>query len=87
MLILTCTNTLDLVLDRWRGNIDKRGKFSVGSGFCRTCIIFGIDMNSSVPVDNKKEDNLVLGEGPTQDLKDTNKNIQLLLLIKTKKLF
>ena len=44
-------------------------------------------MNSSVTVDNKKEDNLVLGEGPTQDLNDTNKNIQLLLLIKTKKLF
>ena len=73
MLILTGTNILDLVLDRRRGNIDRRGKFSVCSGFGRTCIIFAVDVSSSVPVDYKKEDNLVLGEGPTQELNDTKK--------------
>ena len=73
MLILTGTNILDLVLDRRRGNIDRRRKFSVCSRFGRTCIIFAVDVSSSVPVDNKKEDNLVLDEGPTQELNDTKK--------------
>ena len=34
-------------------------------------IIFGADMNSSVHVDNKGKDILILGEGPTQGLDDT----------------
>ena len=46
---------------------DKKGKFSVGHGLGRNCIIFGVDMGSSIHVDNKK-DILVLGEGPTQGL-------------------
>ena len=41
-------------------------------------------MGSSVHVDNKKKDILILGEGPTQELDDTTltaeKNIQLILL-------
>ena len=38
------------------------------------CIIkktFGADMSSSVYVDNKEKDILILGEGPTQGLDDT----------------
>ena len=31
-------------------------------------IIFGADMSSSVPIDNKNKDTLILGEGPTQVL-------------------
>ena len=35
-------------------------------------IIFGADMNSSVHVDNKNKDILILGEGITQGLDDTS---------------
>ena len=35
------------------------------SGFGQNVIIFGVDMSSSVCVDNKKKDILILGEGPT----------------------
>ena len=34
-------------------------------------IIFGVDMSSSVLIDNKNKDILILGEGPTQRLEDT----------------
>ena len=37
---------------------------SVGNGFSRNCIIFGVDVSSLVR-DDKKKDILVLGEGPT----------------------
>ena len=32
----------------------------------KNVIIFGADMSSSVHVDNKKKDILILGKGPTQ---------------------
>ena len=50
---------------------DGKGKFSVGNGFDRNCIIIGIDMSSSEHVDNKKKDILILGDGPTQGLDGT----------------
>ena len=34
-------------------------------------LIFGADMNTSIHVDNKKKDILVLGNGPTQGLEST----------------
>ena len=34
---------------------DRKGTFSVGNRFGRNCIIFGVDMSSSVHVDNKKK--------------------------------
>ena len=37
----------------------------------RNVIIFGADMSSSVHVDNKNKDILILGEGPTQGYDDT----------------
>ena len=37
----------------------------------KNVIIFGADMSSSVHVDNKEKDILILGEGPTQQLDDT----------------
>ena len=37
----------------------------------KNVVIFGTDMNSSMHIDNKKKDILVLGEGPTQGLGDT----------------
>ena len=40
---------------RYGIRFDRKGKFSVGNGFGRKCIIFGVDMSSSVNVDNKKK--------------------------------
>ena len=41
--------------------------FSVPTGgFGKNCIIFGVDMSSSVHADNTKKDILILGEGPAQ---------------------
>ena len=50
---------------------DKKGNFSFGNGFGTNCIIFGVDMSSSVHVDNKKKGISILGEGPTQGLDGT----------------
>ena len=48
---------------------DRRVRFSFrGSEFGKDVIIFGVDMSSSVHVDNKKKDILILGVGPTQAL-------------------
>ena len=37
----------------------------------KNVIIFGAEMSSSVHIDNKGKDILILGEGPTQGLDDT----------------
>ena len=37
----------------------------------KSVIIFAADTSSSVPIDNKNKDTLILGEGPTQELDDT----------------
>ena len=50
---------------------DRKRTFSMGNGFGRKCIIFGVDMSSSVHADNKKKYILILGEGPTQGLDGT----------------
>ena len=50
---------------------DRKVEFSFGNGFGRNCIIFGVDMSSSVHVDHKKKDILILGKGPTQGLDGT----------------
>ena len=39
-----------------------------GGGFCQNVRILGVDMSSSVHVDNKKKDILIIGKGPTQGL-------------------
>ena len=50
---------------------DRKGKFSVGNGFGRNCIIFEVDRSSSVHVDNKKKDIIILGDCATQGLDGT----------------
>ena len=51
---------------------DRHGSFSFpGIGLGRNVRIFGVDMSSSVHVDNKKKDILILREGPTQGLEHT----------------
>ena len=49
----------------------RKRTFSFGNGFGRNFITFGVDMSSSVPVDNKKKSIFILGEGPTQGLDGT----------------
>ena len=51
---------------------DSRETFLFPDGsFAQNVIIFGADMSSSVHIDNKTKDILVLGEGPTQGLDGT----------------
>ena len=51
---------------------EKRGRFSFpGGAFGQNVIIFGVDMSSSIHIDNKGKDILILGVGPTQGLEHT----------------
>ena len=51
---------------------DSRSEFLFTDiSYGKNVIIFGADMSSSVHVDNKLKDILILGEGPTQRLDDT----------------
>ena len=51
---------------------DGKTSFSFPSSrFGQNVIIFGVDMSSSVHVDNKKRDVLILGNGRTQGLEHT----------------
>ena len=69
---------------RYGFGFDRKTKFSFGNGFGINCTVFGVDMSSSVHVDNQKKDILILDKGPTQGLDGTTlmqKNcIQLILL-------
>ena len=48
---------------------DRRSSFSFpGGGFGQNVTIFGADMNSSIHIDNKGKDILILERGPTQGL-------------------
>ena len=51
---------------------DRRSSFSFpGGGFGQNILIFGVDMSSSIHIDNKKKDILIFGRGPTQGLVST----------------
>ena len=51
---------------------DRRSSFSFpGGGFGQNVLIFGVDMSSSIHIDNKNKDILVLVRGPTQGLEST----------------
>ena len=46
---------------------DRKSSFSCPCGrFGQNVLIFAVDMNSSIHVDNKRKDILILGKGPTQ---------------------
>ena len=48
---------------------DRHGSFSfLGIGLARNVITFGVDMSSSIKIDNRKKDILILGKGPTKGL-------------------
>ena len=51
---------------------DTRSSFSFpGGGFGQNLLVLGVYMSFSAHIDNKKEDILVLGKGPTQGLEHT----------------
>ena len=51
---------------------DRRSSFSFPiDGFGQNVLIFGADVSTSIHVNNKKKDILVLGRGPTQGLEST----------------
>ena len=46
---------------------DSLSEFSLTNGsMSKTFVIFGVDMSSSVHINNKDKDILILAEGPTQ---------------------
>ena len=51
---------------------DRKSCFSFpGDEFGQNVIIFGVDMSSSVHIDNERKDILILGNGPTKGLEHT----------------
>ena len=61
---------------------DSRSEFLLSDGSMgKIFIIFGADMNSSVHIDNKRKDILILDEGPTQGLDDTLLTVEAKYLI------
>ena len=60
-------NILDMVLDLMEKRTFSHPR---GGGFGYDAIILGWDLSSSLHVDNKKKDILILGQGPTQGLDD-----------------
>ena len=69
---VTLTKNADIDKYKYFGygiGFDRRGSFSFpGGGFGQNVIIFGEDMSSSIHIDNKGKDLLILGLGPTQGL-------------------
>ena len=69
------TKNVDIDKCKYSGfgiEFDRHGSFSFpGTGLDRNVIIFGVDMSSTIHVDNKKKDILNLGKGPTQRLEHT----------------
>ena len=72
---VTSTKNVDIEKYGYSGygiGFDRRGRFSFpGSGFGQNVIIFGVDMSSSIHIDNKGTDTLILRESPTQGLEST----------------
>ena len=78
---VTLTKNADIEKYGYSGygiGFDRWTNFSFpGGGFGQNVLIFWVDMSSTVHIDNKWKDILVLGKGPTQRLESTltTKNI------------
>ena len=72
---VTLTKNADIEKYKYSGygiGFDRRSSFSSPSGgFGQNVLIFGADMSSSIHINNKKKDILVLGRGPMQGLEST----------------
>ena len=82
---ITLTKNADIEKYRYSGysiGFDRRLSFSFPSGVVgQNVVIFGADMSSSIHIDNKKKDILVLGRGPAQGLESTLTAKKIILLI------
>ena len=74
------TKNADIDKNKYSGygiGFDRTGLYLLPNGrFGRNVLIFGVDMNSSVHVDNKGKDILILGKGPTQGLGEHSLNAE-----------
>ena len=72
---VTLTKNTDIEKYKYFGygiGLDRRSSSSfTGGGFGQNVLIFRADMSTSIHVDNKKKDILVLGRGPRQGLEST----------------
>ena len=72
---VTLTKNADIEKCKYSGygiGFDRRSSFSfTDGGFGQNVLIFGVDMSTSIHIDNKKKEILVLGRGPTQGLEST----------------
>ena len=72
---VTLTKNVDIDKYQYSGygiGFDRKISFTFpGGGFGQNVLTFGADMSSSVYVDNKKKDILILGKGPPQALEHT----------------
>ena len=72
---VTLTKNADIEKYKYCGygiGFDRPSSFSfTGGGFSHNFLIFGADMSTSIHIDNKGKDILVLGRGPTQGLEST----------------
>ena len=72
---VTLTKNADIEKYKYSGygiGFERRSSFSfTGGGFAENVLIFGADMSTSIHIDNKGKDILVLGRGPTQGLEST----------------
>ena len=72
---VTFTRNADFDKYKYSGygvGFDRRSSFTFsGVGFGQNVLVFRADMSSSTHIDNKKEDILVLGKGPTKGLEHT----------------
>ena len=82
---VTLTKNTDIENRKYSGygiGFDSIGSFPFPGGrFGQNVIIFGADMSSSIHIDNKQKDMLVLGRGPTQALESTVTAEKCILLI------
>ena len=68
------TKNSDIDKNRYSGygiGFDRETSFLFGNEVGKNVIIFGVDMNSSSKINNRKKDILILGKGPTQGLEHT----------------
>ena len=74
-ILVTLTKNADIEKYKYSGYeivFDRRSSFLfLSGGFGQNVLIFGADMTSSIHVDNKKKDILVLRRRPTQGLEST----------------
>ena len=72
---VTLTRNADIDKYSYSGygiGFDRRSSFSfTGGGFGQNVLVFVTDMRSSIHIDNKEKDILVLGRGPTQGLESS----------------